>query len=238
MLKKACCYSTVFITIVFSQSALSDGLTIDKVYHPYVQLLETEIEYQFLHEQNANDEFNGRQRHKLGIGRALSDAFFAELSLIGSDNHGETIAVDAFEVELKWQLTEQGEYDNDWGVLFELEKEKSENSWETSVTLIGLHEWSDWILTGNLSLIYEWGDDIDNEWETAFASQLRYKYKQQLEPAIELYLGQDTKAMGPVLTGSYRLGVAKKMNWEFGVIFGMGSEMADATWKLNMEYEF
>ncbi len=216
----------------------ADGSTIDKVYHPYVQLLEKEIEYRTLYEQDSDDVVDGRNRHRFGYGQTLSDQLFVELYLTGIDEPRANLELESYEVEVKWQLTEQGEYENDWGLLFELEKEHDENIWEASSTLIVLHEWSDWIATGNFSVIYEWGNDIDNEWETAFAGQLRYRNSEQIEPGIEFYQSQDTQGVGPVVTGLWRLGGGRKLNWEFGAILGTNNDTADVNWKFNLEYEF
>lgn len=224
------------VAVTGTRPALADGTAIDKVYHPYVQLLENEIEYRFLL-QDDDGEWS-TSRHKLGFGRALSDRFFVELYAIGGDGPGQDMQFDAVEAELKWQLTEQGEYDYDWGLLFELERSARHDVWEASTTLIVLREWSRWIATGNLALTHEWGGGIANEWETTFAGQLRYRYRQQFEPALEMYLGQDTRGLGPVLTGTHRFGGGKTLGWEFGVILGVDRPTPDTNWKLTMEYEF
>ena len=222
----------------FADFATADGIGIDKVYHPYVQLLEQEIEFRTLYLDDHGKSAHGYQRHKLGFGSAITDSLFGEIYLTVEDLHGESLEPESYELELKWQLTEQGEFSNDWGLLFELEKEHDNPIWEASTTLIALHEWARWIATGNLSLIYEWGDAIDDEWETAFAGQLRYRWRQGMEPGIELYQSQETQGIGPVLTGLIRTGQGKKLNWELGVIFGTGKETADTNLKFNLEYEF
>lgn len=232
----SCCL--VAILWLVSLLARADGSNIDKVYHPYVQLLEKEIEYRVLYENDSSQNIDGRHRHKLGYGQSLSDQFFIEVYVTGAEARDNNFEVESYEVEFKWQLTEQGEYENDWGLLFEVEKEKSYDLWELSTTLIALHEWHDWVATGNLSLVYEWGNDIDNEWETAFAGQLRYRYSALLEPAIELYQSQDSSGIGPIITGLWRFGVGNKINWEFGPIFGLKSDTADVSWKFNLEFEF
>lgn len=230
----------LILTLLLSVYSMvhADGVSIDKVYTPYVQLLEQEFEYRLLAQKDSNQKVDGQLRHKLGYGQSLSDQFFIEAYLIGNDKKANGFLIKAYELELKWQLTEQGEYDVDWGLLFELEKNRSENNWEAVSTLIALHEWRDWILTGNLSLIYEWGSSIDNELEAALSAQLRYRNTAQFEPAIELYQSQDTQGVGSVLTGLYRLSGGKKLLWEFGAIFGLNAKTAATNWKLNIEYEF
>jgi hypothetical protein len=226
------------LTIPLSAALYADGSTIDKVYNPYVQLLEKEIEYRALYQQDSDAAADGRLRNILGYGQSLSDKLFAEVYLIAVDQPGDSLSLEAYEAELKWQLTEQGEFNNDWGILFELERETGANTWEASTTLIALREWSRWVATANLALIYEWGTDIDNEWETALSAQLRYRNTERLEPAIEFYQGQDTQGIGPVLTGLWRGGGGRKLYWEFGAILGTNRDTADVNWKLTLEYEF
>jgi hypothetical protein len=225
----------VVIMTMLACHVAADGSAIDKVYHPYVQLLETEIEYRA---QVEDDGGNNTTVHRLGLGGSLSDQMFAEIYLIGEESRENDFNLEALELELKLQLTEQGEYANDWGLIFEFEWEKNESAREFAVALIALHEWSNWIGTVNLSAGYEWGSDVDNEFESSLAAQLRYRYRAELEPAFEVYLGEGTQGAGPVLTGTQRLGGRKKLAWEFGVIWGLDDETADTTWKANIEYEF
>ncbi|NHO64995.1 hypothetical protein G8770_05500 [Aestuariicella hydrocarbonica] len=221
-----------------SAGASADGNSIDKVYDPYVNQLEKELEYRVLYQDDNDDERDGAQRHILGAGLSWSDNLFTELYLIGKKTPAEDFEISAVEAEVKIQLTEQGEYSRDWGVLFELEAERDEHIREASTTLIVLQEWSRWVGTANLSLGYEWGNDIDNEWETAFAGQLRYRYRAALEPALELYWGESSQGLGPVISGSQRLGGRRQLMWELGVILGLDDETPDRNWKLTLEYEF
>jgi len=229
----------LFLLMLCASRVWADGSSIGKVYDPYVQLLENDFEYRTLYsEQDDSSALSGLWEHRLGYGQSLTDRLSAEGYMIALDGAGNTLSLDGFELEMKYQLTEQGEYSNDWGVMVELEREKNQKSWEARTALIMLHEWTDWIATGNLSVIYEWKDDTYNEWETAFAGQLRYRYSEALEPAIELYKAQYTSAIGPVLTGLWRLGSGRKLNWEAGTIFGLDDKTPEVNYKLTLEYEF
>ena len=227
------------LAIGTSGTAFADGSTIDKVYDPYVNQLEKEIEYRVLYEQdNKRDRLDDNMIHKLGYGQAINDYFFAEVYAVGAGNEDDGFDASAFEVELKWQITEQGELDHDWGFMVELEKEHDLAAWELKSTLIGLHEWTDWVGTANLSLIYEWGKSVRNEVEAAFSSQLRYRYRKGLEPALELYVSDTTTGLGPLLTGQWRFGSGQNIKWELGSIFGTNDHTPQLTWKFNLEYEF
>jgi hypothetical protein len=215
-----------FTTLVFA-----DGSAIDKVYHPYVQPLEREIEWRMV-------SADGEQKHRLGLGKSLSDKWFVEVYLIAEDKKNENLEISEYEIESKWQLTEQGEYSIDWGILAELEKAKSDDKWEVSTAVLMEKQWGRWSGTANIKLIYEWGDDVDNEVETALALQTRYRYSRLFEPALEFYAGEDTRGLGPVFMGDVRLGRAKKLHWELGAIIGLDSKTPDNTWRVLTEFEF
>jgi hypothetical protein len=228
----------VYALLLFGWCGLAwaDGTKIDKVYDPYVQQLENEVEYRFLSENN--DGAANRQRHKLGYGSALSDRFFAEIYGIAQDAEGQSAKFVAVEAELKWQLTEQGEYGADWGVLFEIERDFAENQWEYKTTLIALYEYGRWVSIANLGLAYEWGGSINNELESQFSGQVRYRQQEIFEPGLELYLGQGFAGAGPIARGSYRIGAGKRIAWNLGMILRLDAGGGDPYWKLDIEYEF
>jgi len=217
---------------------LADGSSIDKVYHPYVQPEERELEFRSIIENNSDRPSGDKRVYRLGYGQSFSDYWFGEVYLIGTKNDDQGLRLEAYELEALWQITEQGEFFADWGMLFELEKKRSEDVLEFSTALLVETEWRRWTGTANLYGIYEFGDDIDNEFETVLALQARYRYSRGLEPAIELYMGQDTRGLGPVMMGSRPLGEARQLRWEVGLIFGLDSDTPDQTFRLLVEYEF
>lgn len=220
-------------------AAVADGVVVDKVYHPYVQPLEREIEARVVRLVDDDDPLSdGQRRYSLAVGRSFSDRWYGELYAIGSDEPGAGIELDAWEVEAKWQLTEQGEFSADWGMLFELERERDDDIWEYSTALLVEKELGRWTGTVNLSAVYEWGSNIRNEWETDLAARLRYRFRPSFEPAVELYSGEDYTGVGPVALGNVHLGGRRNLHWEFGVILGTDSESTDQVWRALVEYEF
>ena len=213
----------------------ADGVAIDKVYHPYVQPLEQELEFRWLYFDRPNNESN--QVYRLGYGRSLNENWFLEAYAISSDNTND-FKVDAYEIEAKVQLTEQGEFDADWGALFELGKATDHDIWELGAMILIESEWNKNVLTTNLGLSLEAGTDIQSEFETSLAMQYRYRYVQVFEPALELYLAQDTFGLGPVILGDIKYGTAKRLHWEFGVIAGLSDETPDSTLRALLEFEF
>ncbi|WP_323847431.1 hypothetical protein [Microbulbifer magnicolonia] len=216
----------------------ADGVVVDKVYSPYVQPLEKEIEWRAVGLRGGADELDSLQIHRLGIGRSFSDRWFGEIYLIGERDEDSSMKLQAVELESKWQLTEQGEYAADWGLLFELERERSEDQSEASLALLAARDWGKWSGTANLFAIYEWGGQIDNELESQLRLQGRYRLSPAFEPAVELYAGQDYMGVGPVIRGVVKFEGARQLLWELGLVQGLTDESQDQTLRLLFEYEF
>ncbi len=229
----------ILLSFLFPFYVSADGSLIDKIYHPYVQPQEKEFEIrggiQTDDENNPND---GVDTYRFAYGQSLNEHWFAEFYLIGNKSPNDSFNIDFLELELLWQITEQGEYAADWGMLFELERSIDDDITEISTALLVERQWGKWVGTANLHLIFEWGDDIQNETETGLALQTRYRYSRSLEPAIELYMGEGSYGIGPVLLGNIRLSGRKQLRWETGVIAGLKDDTSDATFKFLIELEF
>lgn len=218
--------------------AHADGGVIDKIYHPYVQPLERELELRASLESGGAPRYVDRQTWRLGYGMAFTDKLFGELYVIGERDDMNSFGVSEYEAELLWQLTEQGEYAADWGLLVELASGEDPDRMEISGSLLAEKEWGQWTGTANLKAAYEFGDDIANEFETALALQARYRHSPALEPALEFYMGEDILGLGPVLMGNLRLGPGQQLHWETGLILGLEDSTPDRTVRLLLEYEF
>lgn len=211
---------------------------VDKVYHPYVQPLETEIEYRAVYQTDGDPLEDGVARHRLSIGRAITDRVFVEGYVIGRETRQDDFRLDAYELETKIQLTEQGEFWADWGLLFEFERERSESITELGAALLIEKEFGSWVGTLNFGTEYEYGSDISNEFDFEVAAQLRYRFSERMEPAVEWYEDEFTSAIGPVLQGLERLEGNRKVRWEFGALFPLNDTTPDQTFRLILEFEF
>lgn len=224
--------------LMAAANAAADGTAIDRVYHPYVQPLEQELEMRAILESDT-PTLDGRRRvWRLGYGRSFGDRWFGEAYLVGANENGGNFKATGYEIEGLWQATEQGRYFADFGLLFEFEKAYDGKMVEVLAALLMEKEWGRAIGTVNLKAIYEFGDDVDAELETALAAQARYRYARQFEPAMELYAGQNTLGAGPVVVGSRLLGGPRRLRWEFGSIFGLRDDTPDVTARALVEFEF
>ena len=223
--------------LLFSTAA-ADGVVIDKIYHPYVQPLEQELEWRASLQNQQPGVPDDLAVYRFAYARSLGEKWFGELYLVGQRSDDASFDVEAYEVEALRQLTEQGEYWADWGVVFELEKLRGREAWEFAAGALAEKEWGRWSGTANLFVMQEWGSDIKDELETRLGLQARYRHSPAFEPAIEFYSGEDTRGVGPVALGLVRLGGKRKLRWEAGAIFGLDSKSPDTTLRFLLEFEF
>lgn len=227
----------LLMLLLAGSSRIVADAEIGRVYHPYVEPMEKEIELRSNIIDDPDSEDHRDQKHWLGAGYSINERWFVEANVIAAKDNGESLELEGFELEAKRQLTEQGEYWADWGMLFEVERETSENIWEIAVSGLMEKEIGPTSLTANLSAIYESGGGIDNEFESAAALQWRWRYAEKFEPAVEYHAGDDLAAVGPVSLGMFRLG-RQKLKWQLGVLFGTDSNTPDKTYRVLFEYEF
>lgn len=227
-----------FLTLsLLSSVGLADGLAVDKIYAPYVNLLEKELEYRVSRAQGGIQAPNGVVIQRLGFGAAVSDTLALEAYFIGRGDD-DAASFSGYELEARWQLTEQGEYSVDWGVLLEYEKSRDSDVEELVTKLIALRDQGSYILTANAGLIYEDSEVTGAEFETSFSAQARYRFKPYLEPALEFYAAEDYRGVGPALLGMMRLSTTDSLRWELGSLIGLNESSADVTLRLKLEYEF
>lgn len=220
------------------RAAWADGVVIDKIYHPYVQPLEREFEWRASLQNDQPGRPGNLQLYRFAYGQSLGEKWFTEIYLVGQNSDDGSFDIVGYELEALRQLTEQGEYWADWGMVFELEKQSGRDAWEFSTGLLAEKEWGKWSGTANLFVMQEWGSDIVNELETRMGLQARYRYAPGFEPALELYSGEDTRAVGPAVMGQVKLGNRRQLRWEAGAIFGIDSKSPDTTLRFLLEFEF
>ncbi|WP_410473481.1 hypothetical protein [Guyparkeria sp. TX1] len=205
---------------------------VDKVYDPYVEQGEVELELRGVHGLDS-----GEYKTKVGIGYGVTSRWFVEGYLIGEKEDGD-FEVEEAEIENKFQLTEQGQYWADFGLLVELEKAFDEDAWETKVGPLVQKQFGKMVATGNLLFEKKFGDDVaQSDWETLGSAQLKYRLSPTLEPGIEYYGSEDTQALGPVLIGANPFGM-ERVKWEAGLLFGLNDETEDSILRWQIEYEF
>jgi hypothetical protein len=224
------------ISLLMSQPCWADGMVVDKVYQPYVLPNETEIEWRLI----SHDHENGnRLMQRVGVGYALSSLITMEGYLIGQrEKKSNDFDLHAYELELRMMLTEQGQYAIDAGVMFEFERLYKHSDYEASAGLLLEKEFDNVSVTANAFLIYEWGENLANEFELETRLKLRYRWMPEIQPAVEVYTGENYFGMGPSAMGIVRLERQKQIKWELGFITELSQTEKDHALRLSIEYEF
>ncbi|MDP1931599.1 MAG: hypothetical protein Q8L60_09090 [Gammaproteobacteria bacterium] len=230
------------IFTVTSTAAIADNPVhhngVNRVYEPYVQPLEREWEWRSYYQTDDDPSESDILRQRIGYGTSINERVFAELYLNAMKLPGGSLRLESYELESRIQLTEQGEYAADWGLLIELERERSESVSEVAAAVLVSRQWGNWVGTLNVGVEYEFGSDVDNEFETFMSAQWRLRYRESLEPGLEFYADEYTRGIGPVLTGLIRGEGNRKWHWETGVILPLNKTTPDVTYRVLLEFEF
>lgn len=225
---------TLFIVLT-SLNCFADGMVVDKVYHPYVTVNEREFEWRFMSSQT--DKSNVLAQ-RFGYGHALFENIAFEFYVIGERDEKDNFELAGYELETRWMMTEQGKYWADWGMVFEFEKQNSQNDYEASVGLVFEKEFTKTSLAINVFAIHEWGQSIESEWESEMRIQYRYRYLPEVQPSIELYSGENFVGIGPGFMGVHRIEGQKQIKWEAGFITEIAHSGKNHTFRFAIEYEF
>ncbi|AMJ97300.1 MULTISPECIES: hypothetical protein [Alteromonas] len=227
--------TAIALCAVFSSNGYADNFTVDKVYHPYVLPFEREFEWRLTSRQN--DDGNVLMQ-RFSFGHALSEFMILETYLVGARDENQDFGLESYEVELRWMMTEQGRYWADWATLFELEKQHNTDDWAVKAGILTEKEFGQFSLTTNISLVYEWGQTVENEWESEFKAKFRYRWIPEVQPGLEVYVAEDFIGVGPAFMGIKRFDRQQQLKWELGFIAGLNGDSKDHTLRMSLEYEF
>jgi hypothetical protein len=156
-----CSFARIMILLFLSVGSVGAGADVkenhngvDKIYDPYVQPLERELELRGVYQTDDDPVEDDVLRHRIGFGVSITARIFAEIQAKSIKLPGGTNQLDGYELETKIQLTEQGEYGADWGLLLELGRQRSESIAEFSMTLLLAKHWGSWVGTLNTGVEY------------------------------------------------------------------------------------
>lgn len=215
--------------------AIADNFIVDRVYHPYVMPFEREFEWRLTSRQN--DQGNILMQ-RVSFGHAVSEKAILEAYIVGARDEQDNFGMNSYELELRWMLTEQGQYWADWATLFEIEKQHNTNDWEVKAGILTEKEFGKYSLTTNIALVYEWGETVEDEIEGEFKMKFRYRWMPEVQPAVEFYMAENFIGVGPAFMGIRRFDHNRQLKWEAAFISGINGDNKDHTLRLSMEYEF
>ncbi|MCP5145622.1 MAG: hypothetical protein H6978_12515 [Gammaproteobacteria bacterium] len=218
-------------------AATSARAEIGRVYHPYVEPHRSAIELRGLLPLESERETANIQQFQLGYERSISDRVGVEAYIAGHKPDDESLAFDAVELETRWQITEQGEYASDWGMLLEVERNTDIPEWAITAWVLWEKEFGRSSLAINTGLNYEFDPPVDDPLEFKLRSQWRYRLSRVFEPAIEFYYDASTTGLGPAAVGDIALG-KRKLHWELAFIAGLRQRTPAHNIRFMVEFEF
>jgi hypothetical protein len=227
-------FSISIILMVLSTLSWADGIVVDKVYHPYVIANEHELEWRL---SSAQTDVSNRLAQQFGYGYSVLENVALEGYIIAERDPTGDFNISGYELEVRWILTEQGQYWADWGALFEIEARDDSDRYEATAGILFEKEFVRTSLTLNALAHYEFGGGRD-ETEAEFRLKYRYRFMPAFQPAIELYAGKEFVGIGPAMMGVYRFDGQKQLKWEAGFIAEITQAGKDHTFRMAIEYEF
>lgn len=225
----------VVIAIAFG-TVHADGLSVNTIYDPYVQPLERELEWRMVY---ANDHTSSDHRRSvLGYGQSVAPGWFVEGYLQFNQPVQGDWQLDGYELEVKWQIGEQGQYPIDSALLLELEHGADDDEADIELSYLGAIDWQRSTLLLNAGFGREIRDDNEDEWERQLSLSWRYRWRPEWEPGLELFASEDTRAMGVNSRGQWRLSPGKNLFWQAALLSGVNDRTPDWIARLQIEYEF
>jgi high-affinity iron transporter len=217
------------------------------VYSPLVEEGEIAIELRGHYDIDGDDARDGAQAHKVDLEWAPFARWRTELVGEFEREPGEDLEATEIAWENVFQLTEQGQYWADVGLLAEYAHSLEDDGEDAiELGLLGQKEIGRSDVRINLIFERELEDGADVEME--YRWQYRYRLGSAFEPGLEMYgeLGEwgemgsfddHEQQLGPAVFGKLRT-AGGAVRYEAGVLFGLTNETPDTTVRLLLEYEF
>ena len=217
------------------------------VYSPLVEYGETAIEIRGHYDFDPSPELDGGQAYKIEYEWTPMERWLTEVLVEYEREPGENLEATEIASENVFQLTEQGRYWADFGLLAEFAyslERGGANAFEFA--LLGQKDWGRNEFRLNLVFEQELEDDADLEME--YRWQYRYRMDERFEPGIEMYGGagewgdlgdfnEHEQQLGPGLYGKFRTDDGA-VRYEVALLFGLTGETPAETVRFMIEYEF
>lgn len=219
-----------------------------QVYSPLVVKGENEIEVRAYNAWGTNPAAGAGQALKVAFGHSFTDWWHTELYAEAEKEYGESLKLEDFEWENRFQLTPQGKYWMDVGLINEIDIPRYGN--DPYVVSFGPSFGKDFgRFTALLNLLasHEYGTNAGSGVGLEYRARLEYRWRSRLSPLLEAYgqpvgtignYGRPRNSLGPGITGQFSLGAGKSLRYGAVALFGTTHDVADTTLVLRLEYEF
>lgn len=219
-----------------------------QVYSPNVTRGEKEVELRGFTSQGTGPNTGTEKAVRASVGYSPTDFWATELYANAEQEPGETLKLEEYEWENRFQLTPQGKYPVDLGLLSEIEIPRfSHDPYEVKLGPSLARDFGRVTAQLNLFAARQYGTNAQPGVELSYRSRLLYRYERALSPEIEAYgqpvgrfgdWGSPRNQIGPGLTGQVIANDGGKWRYSAVLLFGATTAAADTTLVGRLEYEF
>ena len=223
-----------------------------KIHSPIVERGVTEVELLGFRDFDKRPALDKNQEFKISVGHGFTDWLSLEVGgEIEKEKSEGKYEVEAYELEALFQLTPQGKYWMDVGLLAEYERAaESGNPSQFKLTPLLEKEFGPLTATVNLVFIKESGTNKAPGTQFSYAARLKYHLTDtSLEPAIEMFgdpgrigdmpsRSQQPHWIGPALYGKWKTAPGQALVWSVAALFGITDAASDTRAVVRLEYEF
>lgn len=219
-----------------------------QVYPPYVNAGENEIEARAYTSGGAGPESDSVRAVKFAAGRGITNWWASEFYLEAEQEFGETLKLEEFEWENRFQLTPQGRYPVDIGLLNENEIPRfGGDPYQLAIGPTLERDFGRLVSMLDLLAVHQYGANATPGMSLQYRAHVEYRWRRNLTPLAELYASNSFGAsavepaqlqLGPGVGGQLQLGPARSLNWAVVALFGGARASPSATLLLRAEYEF
>lgn len=209
------------------------------VYSPIVEQGERELELKGATEWDAGQRAAREDNAVVAVGAGFTEHWFSEVELYWQRVPGTGLQRSATSWENVLQLTPQGEYWLDAGVLGEMEA--AARSGQPSTVELGplLQKQRGHLLAiVNLKAASQFGSNAASAVWGEYAGQLRWLRASGPELGLEAFGEPHEQRAGPVVYGRVRLGGRANLRYEVGYLAALTASTPDHTLKARLELEF
>lgn len=219
-----------------------------QVYSPNVVKGEKEIELRGFNSWGTDAHTGAGKAARFAVAYSPTDFWATELYANAEQEPGESLKLEEYEWENRFQLTPQGKYWADLGIISEIEIPRfSHDPYEVKVGPMIEKDFGRLTTQVNLLAAHQYGKNAESGVELSYRARLLYRADRLLSPVVEAYgqpvgkigdWGHPRNQIGGGLSGKAVLGGGKNLVYSAVVLFGTSRSAADTTAVARLEYEF
>lgn len=219
-----------------------------QVYSPRVVKGESEFEARAYDSWGTNPSSGAEQALRIAVGHSFTSWWSTELYAGAEKEYGESLKLEEFEWENRFQLTPQGRYWADVGLISEIEIPRfGHDPYEVKFGPSFEKDFDRYTALLDVLATHEYGSNAAGGVGLEYRARLEYRWRPRISPLVEAYgqpaatignYGRPRNAVGPGLTGRFRLGAGRSLRYGVVALFGTSHDTADATLVARLEYEF